>query len=78
MLRAVKIKIYLDNNQIDYVNNLLGTCRFVYNNLLNYKIAQYNTNKHTVSFGEWGRFSNRINSRFNFNYTSFYYENVFK
>jgi transposase len=52
MLRAVKIKIYLDNNQIDYVNNLLGTCRFVYNNLLNYKIAQYNTNKHTVSFGE--------------------------
>lgn len=55
MLKAIKIRLYLDDEQIDYVNNLLGTCRFIYNNLLSYKIEEYNINKHNVNFGELGR-----------------------
>lgn len=55
MLKAIKIRLYLNESQINYVNNLLGTTRFIYNNLLSYKIEKYNSEKHSVSFGELGK-----------------------
>ena len=55
MLRAIKIRLYLNKDQEGYVSNLLGTSRFIYNNLLAYKISEYNTNNHSVSFGELGK-----------------------
>jgi len=55
MLKAIKIKLYLTPEQVQYTNCLLGTTRFIYNNLLAYKIYEYNTNKHSVSFGELGK-----------------------
>ena len=56
MLKAIKIKLYLNDEQENYVNNLLGTSRFIYNNLLAYKISEYkNNNKYSVSFSELGK-----------------------
>jgi len=55
MLKAIKIRLYLNGGQINYVNNLLGTTRFIYNNLLSYKIEKYNSEKYSVSFGELGK-----------------------
>jgi putative transposase len=55
MLKAIKIKLYLNKEQSSYVNNLVGTTRFIYNNLLAYKISKYNDEKVNVSFGELGK-----------------------
>lgn len=55
ILKAVKVRLYLNDEQANYVNNLLGTCRFIYNNLLAFKVKEYNENKHTVTFGELGK-----------------------
>lgn len=55
MLKGVKIRLYLSEEQEEYIKNLLGTSRFIYNNLLSYKIEKYNSEKHSVSFGELGK-----------------------
>jgi putative transposase len=55
MLKAIKVRLYLNKDQVDYTNKLLGTSRFVYNNLLAFKIEEYNINKHSVTFGELGK-----------------------
>lgn len=62
VLKAIKIRLYLNDEQANYVNNLLGTCRFIYNNLLAFKIKEYNQNKHTVTFGELGKELIRLKS----------------
>lgn len=55
MLKAIKIQLYLNSDQMIYSNKLLGSCRFIYNNLLAYKIYEYNTNEKSLSFGELGK-----------------------
>jgi putative transposase len=55
MLKAIKIRLYLNPEQSDYVSNLLGCSRFVYNNILAYRIEEYNSNNKSVSFGEQGK-----------------------
>jgi len=55
MLKAIKIRLYPSKEQEEYISRLVGSCRFVYNNLLAYKIEKYNTNKETVSFSELGK-----------------------
>jgi putative transposase len=55
MLKAIKIRLYPDENQKNYISNLLGSCRFAYNKCLEYKIGQYNEYKKSVSFGELGK-----------------------
>lgn len=55
MLKAIKIRLYPDQEEINYINGLLGTSRFVYNQLLAFKIYEYNQNKNTVSFGQLGK-----------------------
>lgn len=42
MLKSIKIKLYLDNEQKNYCNKLLGSVRFVYNKCLEYRIQKYN------------------------------------
>jgi putative transposase len=41
MLRAIKIRLYPNETQKDYINNLLGCYRKVYNLALNHKIEVY-------------------------------------
>ena len=56
MLKAIKLRIYPDDIQTDYINRLVWSCRFVYNQVLNHKISQYKEHGRSVSFGEAGKF----------------------
>lgn len=55
MLKAIKVRLYPNKEQEDYIANLLGCCRFAYNSCLAYKIKEYNENEKSVSFGEIGK-----------------------
>ena len=55
MLKAIKVRIYLNVEQEVYVNKLLGTCRYIYNNLLAFKKEEYEINKNNISFGQLGK-----------------------
>jgi putative transposase len=41
MLKAIKIRLYPNQDQITYINKLLGCSRFVYNQCLTYKSVEY-------------------------------------
>jgi putative transposase len=56
MIQAIKIKLYPSDDQIIYINKLLGTSRFIYNQCLNYKINKYKETKKSTSLGETGKF----------------------
>jgi putative transposase len=64
MLKAIKIRLYPNIEQTNYINNLLGCSRFVYNNILNYRINEYKTNNKSVSFGEQGKKLVELKSEF--------------
>ncbi len=64
MLKAIKVKLYPSDDQIIYMNKLLGTSRFVYNQCLNYKITEYQSNKKSTSFGETGKFLTSLKLEF--------------
>ena len=55
MLKAIKIRIYPDAVQMHYINCMLGTSRFVYNDCLAYRIAKYNEEGRSVGFAELGK-----------------------
>jgi putative transposase len=54
MLKGIKIRLYLNKDQEAYVNQLLGTYRFVYNQSLAYKISEYKDHGRSVGFNELG------------------------
>lgn len=64
MLKAIKIRLYLNNEQIIYTNKLFGANRFIYNNLLTYKINEYRENKKSISFGELGKKLTHLKNEF--------------
>lgn len=41
MLKAIKIQLYPNKTQEEYIGKLLGSYRFVYNNCLDKKIKEY-------------------------------------
>ena len=64
MLKSIKVRLYPSDNQINYINKLLGTSRFVYNQCLNYKITEYQSNKKSTSFAEIGKFLTSLKSEY--------------
>ena len=55
MLKAIKIRLYLNEEQENYVTQLMGTCRFIHNQILAFRIKEYQENKKSLSFGELGK-----------------------
>ena len=49
MLKAIKIRIYLTAEQVDFINKQLGCCRFVYNNCLAFRKDSYQNEHISVS-----------------------------
>jgi len=49
MLKAIKLRLYPNNEQVDYINKQLGCCRFVYNHCLQFRKDSYQINKQSVS-----------------------------
>lgn len=56
MLKAVKIKLYPNNEQEIYINKLLGSYRFVYNQSLNFSIQYYKENNKSINIKILGNF----------------------
>lgn len=56
MLSAIKIRLYPTKEQENYISRLLGSCRFVYNACLAYKIQRYQDEKKSTSLGDCGQF----------------------
>jgi putative transposase len=56
MLKAIKVRLYLNNEQRNYINSLLGSYRFVYNQSLAYKKNLYETEKKNTSLSDLGHY----------------------
>jgi len=56
MLKAIKIRLYPDKSQENYINNLLGSYRFVFNQCLNLKKSKYIEDKSNYGLKELGSF----------------------
>ena len=55
MLKSIKIRIYPNSVQKQFISKQLGCCRLIYNKLLDYKKTQYIQNKQNVSLSELGK-----------------------
>ena len=56
MLKAVKLRLYPNKDQEIYINKLLGSSRFVYNQCLNLKKIDYNNLKLNNNLSSLGKF----------------------
>lgn len=56
MLKAIKIRIYHDSVQKDFISKQLGCCRLIYNKLLDYKKTQYKEYKQNTSLSQLGKY----------------------
>ena len=56
MLKGIKIRLYLNDEQQLTVNKLLGSYRFIYNQCLSYKITNYETDKKNTSLSDLGHY----------------------
>jgi putative transposase len=56
MLKAIKIRLYPNNGQEIYINKLLGSYRYIYNNCLNKKINSYKDNKISENLTTLGKY----------------------
>ena len=56
MLKAIKVRIYPDNEQKVYISKLFGVNRFVYNKCLEYKIDQYKTHNKSTSLKDTNKY----------------------
>ena len=56
MLKAIKIQIYPDSVQKEFISKQLGCCRLIYNKLLDYKKTQYKEYKQNTSLSQLGKY----------------------
>ena len=56
MLKGIKIRLYLSDDQQHMINKLLGSYRFIYNSCLSYKISNYETDKKNISLSDLGHY----------------------
>ena len=69
MLRAIKVRLYPNKEQEIYINKLLGSSRFVYNQSLNKKINDYNNLKINHNLSSLSKFfHNDLTKDPNFNW----------
>ena len=56
MLRAIKIRLYPNKTQEEYIGKLLGSYRYVYNTCVNRKIESYKKNKTSENLSTLGKY----------------------
>lgn len=56
MLKSIKIRIYPNTVQKEFISKQLGCCRLIYNKLLDYKKTLYEQNKQSVSLSQLGKY----------------------
>jgi len=56
MLKAIKVRIYPNNTQQEYLSKLFGCSRFVYNKALDYKKTAYEQDKTNISYNQLSQY----------------------
>lgn len=56
MLKSIKIRIYPDTDQKEFISKQLGCCRLIYNKLLDYKKTWYEQNKQNITLSQLGKY----------------------
>lgn len=56
MLKSIKVRLYLNNEQFQKINSLLGSSRFVYNQCLSYRISRYESDKLNTSMSDMSHY----------------------
>ena len=65
MLKAIKIKLYPSDDQIIYMNKLLGSSRFIYNQCLKYKSVEYGLWNNNTGIKETGKYLTSLKKEYN-------------
>jgi len=60
MLKAIKIRLYPNKTQEEYIGKLLGSYRYVYNNCLDKKIKSYEKDKSSESLTTLGKYLHNV------------------
>lgn len=60
MLRSIKIRLYPNKTQEEYIGSLLGSYRFVYNQCLDKKIKSYTNDKLNLGLKDLGVFFHQV------------------
>lgn len=66
MLKAIKIRIYPDSVQKDFISKQLGCCRLIYNKLLDYKKTQYKEYKQNTSLSQLGKYLTNLKKQYEY------------
>lgn len=66
MLKAIKIRIYPNEEQRDYINRQLGCCRFLYNSMLAWRKSLYETEQRSPSSAETSKWVLSLKDEFPF------------
>ena len=63
MLKAIKVRIYPDDVQKQFISRQLGCCRKIYNLLLDYKKTKWEQNKHSVGLKDMGKYLTELKTK---------------
>ena len=66
MLKAIKIRLYPNKEQANFINRQLGCCRFLYNNLLAWKKGLYESEKKSPASNETSAFIKGLKDEYTF------------
>ena len=56
MLKGLKIRLYLNDEQQYMINRLLGSYRFIYNSCLSFKIDAYKNEQKSTNLSDLGHY----------------------
>ena len=68
MLKAIKIRIYPDNVQKEFISKQLGCCRKVYNLLLDYRKTEWEQNHKSIGLKELGKYLTDLKKQDDYSY----------
>jgi putative transposase len=60
MLKAIKIRLYPSNDQVNYISNLFGCCRVVFNEALKFKSQEYGLWNNNTGLKDTSKFINSL------------------
>ena len=68
MLKAIKIRIYPDNVQKQFISKQLGCCRKIYNLLLDYRKTEWEQNNKSIRLKELGKYLTNLKKKDDYSY----------
>ena len=66
MIKAIKIRLYPDKHQANFINRQLGCCRFLYNHVLEWRNDLYESEKRSPQSSEQNEFIKNLKDEYTF------------